>query len=88
MVMESFRMSGHAAVQARRRAISTDDILVVMRSPEQKVHGYGGISCYQSRIVVGGRRYLLRILVDEAKTPPVIVTVYRTSRIAKYWSVP
>jgi hypothetical protein len=30
--------------------------------------------------------YLLRVVVDEGEQPPVIITVYRTSKIEKYWS--
>jgi len=33
----------------------------------------------------GGRILLLRVIVDDAVTPAVVVTVYRTSKVAKYW---
>jgi hypothetical protein len=36
----------------------------------------------------GGRAYVLRVMVDEAKRPPVVVTAYRTSKIGKYWAKP
>ena len=29
--------------------------------------------------------YLVRVLIDPADDPPVVLTAYRTSRIAKYW---
>jgi hypothetical protein len=32
----------------------------------------------------GEPQYLLRVLVDVDRAPPEVVTVYRTSRIAKY----
>jgi hypothetical protein len=42
---------------------------------------------YQSRFRFDdGRIYLLQVIVAEEHSPPVIVTVYRTSRIEKYWS--
>jgi hypothetical protein len=31
------------------------------------------------------RIYLLRVMVNEIAFPPVVVTVYRTGRIEKYW---
>ena len=34
----------------------------------------------------GGRILLLRAIVDDRADPAVVVTVYRTSRINKYWS--
>jgi hypothetical protein len=34
-----------------------------------------------------GKRYLVRAFVDVDRSPAEVVTVYRTSRIAKYWRV-
>lgn len=72
----------------RRRGVRAAAIEAVLAAPEQKVPGHGAISCYQSRISMGGKPYLLRIMVDETKRPPVVVTVYRTGKIAKYWAKP
>lgn len=47
--------------------------------------GHGTITCRQSRIVMDGGMYLLRIMVDDLVRPIKVVTVYRTSRIGKYW---
>jgi hypothetical protein len=44
------------------------------------------IWCYQSRVTLAEKPYLLRVMVDETKQPAVVVTVYRTSKIDKYWS--
>jgi hypothetical protein len=41
---------------------------------------------FQSRLEFGdGRMYLLRAVVAMEKEPPVVVTVYRTGKIEKYW---
>jgi len=32
-----------------------------------------------------GKMYLLRAIVDETGSPVKVVTVYRTTRIGKYW---
>jgi hypothetical protein len=42
---------------------------------------------YQSKLGVGDppKEYLLRIFVDIDRNPPEVVTVYRTSKIEKYW---
>jgi hypothetical protein len=42
----------------------------------------------QSRIVFLGRDepYLVRVVVDRLADDELIVTCYRTSRLAKYWS--
>jgi len=32
-----------------------------------------------------GRTFLLRIIVDDTVEPAMVVTLYRTSKIDKYW---
>jgi hypothetical protein len=44
-----------------------------------------GRDVLQSRIVLAGKMDLLRVFVDVDRDPAEVVTVYRTSRIAKYW---
>jgi len=39
----------------------------------------------QSRINVAGRIYLVRVFVDVCRNPAEVVTVYLTSKLAKYW---
>jgi hypothetical protein len=43
--------------------------------------------CSKSRIAFEGGVYLVRVFVDVERDPPEVVTVYRTSNIAKYWRV-
>lgn len=84
-VPESYRLTDHAREEAERRGIPIDVIDSIMRSPGQVVNTYGGRKAYQSQVIIAGKPYLVRIIVEEA-TPLIIVTVYRTSRIEKYWS--
>lgn len=46
-----------------------------------------GRAVYQSRFQIGDppKTYLVRVFVDVDVIPPVVVTVYRTSKVAKYW---
>lgn len=57
----------------------------VLRQPEQIVPGHGALRVYQTRIEVEGKPYLLRVVIHNVADPGVIVTVYRTSKISKYW---
>jgi hypothetical protein len=43
---------------------------------------------FQSRIVTDGKTYLVRLVVEDWHQLPVIVTVYRTRKIEKYWGNP
>ena len=56
-----------------------------MQNPQQILTEYGGKKAYQSQFESGGRIYLLRAIVADDVEPPVVVTVYRTSKTGKYW---
>jgi hypothetical protein len=60
----------------------------VLQAPEQKVPEVDDITCYQSRVEIGGKLNLLRVMVNETANPPVVVTVYRTNKISRYWRKP
>ena len=83
-----FEISDHAKSELQRRGISQTLLESVLAAPEQKAPEHGGIVCYQSRVTINARPYLLRAMVAEEKQPPVVVTVYRTSKVSKYWRQP
>ncbi|MDR7415263.1 MAG: hypothetical protein QN200_02200 [Armatimonadota bacterium] len=56
-----------------------------MARPEQTFDLRPGRSVRQSRMELGGKVYLVRVIVDVDRTPAEMVTVYRTSKISKYW---
>jgi hypothetical protein len=81
-------LSEHAQAQAARRSVSQEVVLAVARAPEQRVSVRPGREIRQSRVAMpaGGTLYLLRVVVDAGPTEETVVTVYRTSKIDKYWS--
>ena len=83
--MKPVRFSNHARAEAIRRDIPAEVIEQVLRSPEQTVPEHGGLAARQSRVEFEGKRYLVRVVVAEQPEAFVVVTVYRTSRIGKYW---
>ena len=81
-----FRLSQHAQEEMVRRAIPLEMIQRVLAEPQQVVDDPSGCKVRQSQLDFGtGKGYLLRVFVNEAAVPAVVVTVYRTSKIAKYW---
>ena len=63
-------------------------LLEVLDQPQQLVPGYGDRTVYQSLFEFEeGGTYLIRAIVDTETSPPTVVTVYRTSRIRKYWRI-
>ncbi len=81
-----FRLSQHAKDEALRRQIPLPLIDSVLESPEQIVTEKNGRKAYQSKLGFGdGKIFLLRAIVLDMVDPAIVVTVYRTTKIAKYW---
>jgi hypothetical protein len=80
-----WRFSGHALAEMARRGITREMAEGVLQAPEQTMEERDGIQARQSMVeFADGRKFLLRVLINQNE-PPVVVTVYRTSKIAKYW---
>jgi len=72
--------------ELRLRNIPRPFVDGVMANPQQIVPARGNKKAYQSQVDFGsGRIFLLRAIVDDTINPAVVVTVYRTSKINKYW---
>jgi hypothetical protein len=67
-------LTGHAWRQLRRRPIPEDVMIHVVTRPEQVIRTTPIREVRQSIVTVGTRPYLVRV-----------VTVYRTSQVARYW---
>ncbi len=84
--MEVF-LEGHASFEAERRGISEEIIRSVVLNPQQKIPSKKG------RIIVQNKYYdkeenkemLLRVIGIETSERFNVVTVYKTSKITKYW---
>ena len=81
-----FVLTDHARKEAQRRQIPLEWIESILRQPEQVAPGTGRRKVLQSRVIAEGKTYLVRLIVEDWQNPPVVVTVYRTSKIEKYWS--
>ncbi len=81
-------LTDHAEQEAKRRQIPLRWIEATLTQPEQVTIGTNQRKVFQSRVVADGKAYLVRLIVEDWHQPPVVVTVYRTSKIEKYWSKP
>lgn len=81
-----FEITRHAQEEMSRREIPATLVDAVLQNPQQIVDEYGNKKAYQSIIVSGtGKDYLVRVIVNDAVMPRRVVTVYKTSKINKYW---
>jgi hypothetical protein len=83
--MNDFIFSKHAEEQMLRRGISHKIVMAVMSQPEETLVDDTTIMIFQSLIKEENRWFLLRIFVNESKTPHEIITLYKTSKIKKYY---
>lgn len=77
-------LTQHALDQMAKRQIAEGTVQAVLAAPEELLPDRPGRVVAQS--LVDG--YLLRIFVDVDREPAEVVTVYRTSQIAKYRGQP
>jgi hypothetical protein len=82
-----FVFSDHALTEMVRREISQDDVKAVLANPEHMETVREGRAVYQAKLEMGqpAKTYILRVFMDIDRKPPHVVTVYRTSKIEKYW---
>ena len=80
-----YKFSKHALEELENRSISMEIAEKILANPQQIIEEDGDKKIYQSIIVEEGIEYLIRIFVAIDKIPNVIITLYRTSKISKYW---
>ena len=79
-----FIFSKQALEQMHLRHISRQAVEKILAKPEQTMRE-SGKTIYQSVVVLSGKKYLIRIFVNHLKKPNLIITVYKTSKIKKYY---
>ena len=77
-----FKFSKHALEQMELRGILKETVRKVLLTPDH-IKTEDGKKVYQSILEDG--RSLIRIFVNHKKNPKVIITVYKTSKIKKYY---
>ena len=77
----------HLEFEMKRRGLTVEIVESVLKNPEQKWDLRKGRRVLQSRITMDDpeKLYLIRVFLDIDREPFEVVTVYRTSKIAKYW---
>jgi hypothetical protein len=83
----TYRLTDHARLEMMRRQISDAEVESVLAAPEHTECVREGRAVYQARIELGepAKTYLLRVVVDVDRQPAEVVTVYRSSKVQKYW---
>jgi len=87
MRQTDYVITEHALFEMKRRGLTEEMVHMVMSSPGQRVDVRPGRVVMQTALHMAEpeKTYLIRVIVDVDREPAEVVTVYRTSRISKYW---
>jgi hypothetical protein len=81
---ELLTQDDHAHQEIERRRIPLALLEAFLVRPDQVVRERGALKAYRSKCEIGGKMFLLRVIVDDSVDPAVVVTAYQTTKIAKY----
>ena len=82
---EGIQFTKYAKLQMREREIEYRDVLETVRSPGQILSGKKRRKIAQKRLERNGQKGLLRVILKEKAKVKLVITVYWTSKIEKYW---
>jgi hypothetical protein len=85
--MAHYVIGDHAWFEMKRRGLSEKIVRSVLEAPDQQIEIRPGRVVVQSQVKmsVPPKTYLIRVFVDVDRNPQEVVTVYRTSKVSKYW---
>ena len=78
--------SRHAEEQVKEREISKQLINNILQKPQQVLAAKKGRKIAQSIVKLEGIEFLIRIIYVEKYDFYEVITVYKTTKIVKYWS--
>lgn len=84
MNSDEIRFSKHALERMESRSISRQQFLLVLQSPDSIFDVEPCQKVYQKKFVEGRNTYLIRVFLNDCKSPPLIITTYKTSKVDKY----
>jgi hypothetical protein len=76
--------SRHSINQMKLRSIHSKIVELIIQNPDSIQAQDNKTKIYSKLMVEETKIYLYRVFVNETKTPPMIITVYKTSKIEKY----
>lgn len=82
------KISKHAKIQMEIRGISERLVEQTINKPHQVIESKGRRRKIAQRRIFDNKKskeYLIRVFFEETQTEKVIITVYQTSKIEKYW---
>jgi hypothetical protein len=85
--MPKVAISGHAREQMEERGITEEMVFSIIENPQQTIAQGADKLIYQSiwYFEDEAKEFLVRVFVNIVKIPNLVITVYLTSKVEKYW---
>jgi len=84
--MKPLRWTSHADKKLVNREVDRSEVERTLEHPDEVVGAYPGRDiyqrCYYDKIL--GQEMLLRVVVEETASELIVVTLYKTSQLARY----
>ena len=80
-------ITDHARFEARRRHIDLELALSIIQNPQQKIPSKKDRVVFQGRYhdTIENKEMLLRAIVEPSGDTIKVISLYKTSKIDKYW---
>ena len=77
----------HARFEAQRRQIDLELLQAIIENPEQKVPSKRARTVFQSKYYdkIENKEMLLRAIVTQTGDTIKVISLYKTSKVDKYW---
>ena len=83
---KEFVLTDHAQREISRRELNEKLVISCIENPEQVVEGEYKRVIHQIKYQdTDKNQYILRTIIDVKSNPKKVITVYKTSKIQKYW---
>jgi hypothetical protein len=79
------RLTDHAEKQIQYRELDRQLIFEIALNPEQMIEEPDLPPIAQSRVSQDGKMYLIRVAFRDEGDIRLVITVYKTSKVSKYW---
>jgi uncharacterized DUF497 family protein len=80
------KFTNHAKDEIRNRALDIKQLEEILTNPGQIVESDNNRKVYQELIeFIDKKKYVVRIIIEETNDTINVVTVYKSSKISKYW---
>ncbi len=88
--VKNYVITPHARFEMERRGIDEQSVRDVLAAPGQRLGVRAGRDVLQSKVSIGQppKTYVVRLFVDVDRRPAEVVTVYQSSKVARYWKEP